>query len=144
MSSVPAQTARSGSTFWSIMTVLVVLLLVVAVVSRLAIDYGLYTPEWMKPALTPQPTPTMTVRVLPTPALLPVVMPDPTALPVPPTALPVGQPAVAPAILPGANEAATHDVGPATIKTRAPVCFGGWWYVGGQNTKISCSGTGGD
>jgi hypothetical protein len=102
---------------------------------------------WISSAAIAEPAPT--IRTLPTTPPDPAA-PQPaqavaTALPALPTPLPVGvqveQPVPAPA---DAAPAPVSSDAPATIKTRAPVCFGGWWYIDGQNMRKSCSGTGGD
>jgi hypothetical protein len=112
----------------------ILLVILIALLARwLLVDYGV---------IAPAPAPT--VRALPTEPPRPTYPPAPTSPPAAPTALPVGQPA-APALQvdPAAPQPAPDAV-PATIKARGPICFGGIWYVDGQNTEISCSGTGGD
>lgn len=146
MSSEVVQVQRHGGWFWSVITVVVVLTLLGAVLSRVAIDYGWYTPGWMEAVLTPVAP---TVRALPTTEPRPTYPPAPTIPPAAPTALPQGQPAIqadpaAPLPAMAAPVAGPNPAAPATIKTREPVCFAGWWYVEGQNIEISCSGTGGD
>jgi hypothetical protein len=125
----------------NIVGILMGIAFIVAVVFIVAIQTGYYTP----PAYE---SPTPTVRVLPTaaPVAPQPVQAAPQAPIVLPTALPVGQPVV-PILeaLPSAPDVpAPTPAVPAEIRTRGAVCFGGWWYLDGERTAKSCSGTGGD
>lgn len=142
------QPVKRGSWFWNILAVLVVIALLLAVGSRLAIDYGLYTPEWMKAALTP----VVTVQALPTVAPAPAPRPAqaaPTAV-VAPTPFPVSQPApvveAQPAVAPTsvADDAPAQLEGAGTSFTRGTICFDGWYYVDGVRSNTRCVGGGGD
>jgi hypothetical protein len=104
---------------------------------------------WISSAPIAEPT----VRTLPTTPPDPAPQrPQPvqavaTGIPALPTPLPVGQPAVQVqpvAPVEGGAPAPVSSDAPATIKARGPICFAGLWYIDGQNTGISCSGTGGD
>lgn len=138
---VPQQ--RGGfSTLANIVGILMGIAFIAAVALIIAMQTGIYTP----PALE---APAPTVRTLPTTEPRPTYPPAPTSPAVAPTALPQGQPVIqadpaAPLPAMAAPVAGPNPAAPATIKTRAPVCFAGWWYIEGQNTEISCSGTGGD
>jgi hypothetical protein len=136
----PQPTRGIGHHIGSILGGILLIILIALLARWLLVDYGIIAPA-MQPAAT--------ARALPTTEARPTYPPAPTSPPVAPSALPVGQP-VAPAVQvdPAAPQPAPvvgpNPEAPATIKTRAPVCFGGWWYIEGQSTGISCSGTGGD
>jgi hypothetical protein len=142
--------ADKPSKLGRIVTALILFLLVYVVVVYILPDWGIHI-------VTVPSQPAPTVRALPTtppdpaPPRAQPAQAAPTALPVPPTPLPVGQPA--PAVQAQPVEAAEGVVpavvgpnpdAPAEISTRGAVCFGGWWYIDGQNMRKSCSGTGGD
>jgi hypothetical protein len=144
-SPVPVVVANKPSLSSSLAVWLTIIIALVAIVTVILPMFGVDLLNVTGPAPAP------TVRTLPTTAPAAPVQAAPTSPPAAPTPLPQGQP-VAPvqadpaAPLPAMAAPVTgpNPAAPATIKTRAPVCFGGWWYVEGQNTEISCSGTGGD
>jgi hypothetical protein len=133
------QSRGALSTLANIVGILMGIAFIVAVIFIILIQTGYYTP----PAYE---SPAPTIRALPTvaPIAPQPVQAAPQAPIVLPTALPIGQPVESvPAALPSAPDVPTPAV-PANIRTRGAVCFGGWWYLDGERTAKSCSGTGGD